>query len=687
MNLLLKDDLRVDSFINTVELFDKNRHLQKVSQNFISNSNLKFEKKVSENDKRINKQKGFDEFRDFFKFDRWKGFSFVDQKPARERFQSLSPTLKNIELVKESAKNLDKGDSGSTIFTFQNKDVIDFICQVFDKSFDSLPIIQRDLIWSMLIGCKDFIDQEALKKTKVTQFSRDIDDYLKKECELGRIIELKSRPSHDFIACSVFSILESKFEAGVYYEKVRYVNNNVLSNECLLPIAENLSYTFPTAESIFRIEFLFDKLWNSKRLTKLDRSDYFRLWFTHPSAWPLAIIANKGDKGATSFFLDIRGRMGHTYASAYSQGFSFLADLCFNDHSSTSDPFSVTLQDDTLILQSNAESYEKASKINSNFGFALNHRKSEINQIKVKWSGYHFNAQRKILTLPMTKIDKLRTQIEAILQSDSSTRRAYCSILSKFYSARLIIGGNGQNLSSILFLTRKHCRCDSKWFYTEKILAEEYYNELVKKPESFDIRLELALAISLLASEACFQKIRDNIDFITEPVPHKDDPRVYIDMTRDVLVFSDAAAVGLGGWIYCPWLDISFAYSETFSVELQAESINFKELYALAKMLHLTHLILWQRFTKSSEQKIRIITCVDNETARAIAVKQRVNLKSVMIAKVAKFLTSLSLISSFDHHYLRISSEENGVADFLSRSGVNYYKGIRLAALDTFING
>lgn len=61
------------------------------------------------------------------------------------------------------------------------------------------------------------------------------------------------------------------------------------------------------------------------------------------------------------------------------------------------------------------------------------------------------------------------------------------------------------------------------------------------------------------------------------------------------------------------------------------------------------------------------ILFVDNETARIIAVKRRVNLKNSDIFKVARFISYLMSFGEINCAYEIIPTHENVISDLLSR--------------------
>ena len=403
------------------------------------------------------------------------------------------------------------------------------------------------------------------------------------------------------------------------------------------------------ADNIFEDKSLYHMLIKSKYLTVIDRAEYFRLWYAHPSAWPLAIIRTNRQT-----FLDIRGRMGHTFASANAQALSSLWDLQYNMENDESHV--ITLIDDTFILNSQRNSFTSAHQQNMAYGFKLNPSKSQIQMKCVKWSGYHFDVDKKSLKLPNAKIDKIRRKIDSILTASGSTRRNYASILSSFYSARLIIGGIYQNLSSILFMTRKWARLDSDWFWSEEQLTSTDFDEIIKRNPA--IQFELELALDILRSEASFESIRKNINFITRPVPSGPSIKVH---NNSFLIFMDASSKQIGIWLRHN--QRNFMYSEKLREQLLEKSINFKELYTLCKAITLLYFIQKQ-YNLNPENNILY---VDNEVAKIIAIKRRVTLKDVNIYQLAQFLSFFFMATNIQIEFQRIDTTNNCLADYLSR--------------------
>lgn len=170
-----------------------------------------------------------------------------------------------------------------------------------------------------------------------------------------------------------------------------------------------------------------------------------------------------------------------------------------------------------------------------------------------------------------------------IISSDQP-RRMYCSLLSRFYAARLIVGAQNINFSTFLFATRKWCRCDDQWFYGEKHLQQnaEYYDQVIEKPKSQAIYFELQLAFLIISQKVSFTKVKQNIRFITDPVPKV--PRNTVT-AEHLVITCDASKNRYGIFLEYQPKETCLVFGGAFSEKVQVKSINYKELWALALAL------------------------------------------------------------------------------------------------------
>ena len=647
------------------------KHEASISK-FINNFNLSITSSAEEGKLKV--LEGW-EHGALFKYKKWHIHENIPKDPSQSSFTYLSPE----QFYTQCDTSLNTSGpcyKGEKIITWQKERTVQFIQNLFTSKtlvYQELDSLQKHTIWSIIIGFPDMVNLELFKKAKNThQTSRNIDAYIERETSLKRIIKI-NKPGDKTFAPSIFVIEENKCEKGVEYVKYRHVYNNVPCNKILEPPALNLQYTFPTAELIFREESLFNILMKSKHLSVIDRTDYFRQWPIHPSSYRLSLIKNKDKNGNINWYQDMTGRMGHTFSSAYSQSISSLMDKIFNRNATGR---SVTLQDDTFLLASTQLAFSQAMNLNENFGFQCNTKKCVELATCVKWSGYMWDVDNQCLFLPEKKLEKIKTQISEIGRKNFSTRREYCSLLSRLYSARLIVGGLAQNLSSLVYITRKHARLDHQWFFTDLQLRDSYYDERVPKPNS-QIMYELFLSLDILRCKVKFERIRDNFDFIVKQVSSL--ALIKVEVHEKVMrVFCDAS--GTRGGFHISWKKSNFMHAEEIPQAYMNESINFKELYMLCKAVLAASFV-----AKNFNYRDTIVVFVDNELAKVIALKRKVKLRDNQIYKLALFLSHLTLMESFRLNFQRVDTVSNVIADTLSRKTFDSKLSAQFKALDLFL--
>ena len=389
-------------------------------------------------------------------------------------------------------------------------------------------------------------------------------------------------------------------------------------------------------------------------MTVVDKSDFFRYWYTHPETWRTAVVLNhNGDK-----YLDIKGRMGTTYASLHSQTISFFMDWLYNNEAKDGS-YSLTLMDDTICLNSSKDSYSAITSINKSLGFEINPKKSQINLPEVKWSGYLLNVKSRKISLPAHKLAKIKKKITDLLENEESTLRQYASFLSSCYSARLILFRQNTNLSTIVYNTRQHCRLD-KWFYEKREMAKDKYDARIKANKSLD--REMWLAFDIISQSCNFQDVHDNINCLSQPIPKTPTTPVNCDT---ITAFTDASDHKIGIFVMID--NKKWMLSSTFSKEIAEKTINYKELYAIAIALLFIRHILWKY--KFNHKMVLIF--VDNIGAKIIATTRRVKLKNLALYRLADFINHINLSFHDDQiqiQYEYINTLENKIADTLSRS-------------------
>ena len=405
--------------------------------------------------------------------------------------------------------------------TFQSIIVVKNICKVAQENWCKLSHSLKVACWSLVIGYIDnvkYLSKSIVKNTSCKSFVSD-------EVSKGRLIEVKCVPFSKYICPRYFELPEEKVDTttGIKYTKIRRVCDCTISNTSLLPPAKNLSYAFNMAESLFKNIHYFRLLMKSKLATVTDKSDYYR-------DLPKMIDSTSFVKCDNKMYADINIKMGSTFSSAFSQLTANLLDFTFNH--TYKGCTSISLQDDSLFLQGQHLEFDKIKRLNENFGFTLNSRKSQCNKQHVKWSGYLFNLHDKIAKLPVEKTEKIVDLKNVVIEGNCS-RRLISKLLGKVYSSRLMCFGNLVNLSVLTYHTRifmfKNSNLSAEddkilrhqWFFKDSIKDKyrkffDFKLPRTTKEEKRNIKTELEMAIEICESAVNFVDIRSNIFTLNE---------------------------------------------------------------------------------------------------------------------------------------------------------------------------
>ena len=544
----------------------------------------------------------------------------------------------------------------------RRKNILDFVSPWWER----LKFEHKFTLLSIISGFMDNYDQNI--ENSVSQFvvvndrANDIASYIDREVATKRIIPTIASPFDKFISCKIIEILEEKNVDGNRYTKKRYVYDNVIANTYANPIIfddNNVgSFTTATIETLFHYSDYYDALVDSKTLSTVDRSDYYRSWFMSPLSWPFSQIITKNNT-KKSFYTDIKGRMGSTQSSIHAQMQTNLVDYLFLCHFPDSKVLSV--QDDSLLMGSNKEKDEFYLKLNDLFNLEVNTKKLRLSKEEVEFIGFRINCKEGMISLKRKRIEKFDLLLSKIIGSKSVTRRVYAQILGCMNSANVLFMAAGIRLNPMVFFCRKvsqiHCN-----FVKDKNLANIEYDVLV--PRNNLAINELRACSVVMRSSAKFTDVRSAL------VRNQNIGReIRSTAEYDIIIMSDASNVCMGCVIVIN--NNNYAFAIGYREGEDELSIMFKEALAYLWAKWLAILILLSLRVEGKIMRKMMACCfVDNNGFLALLLGCKATIKNIeisMICKVSTLLDQLfSNIISFDN--FRISSESNLAADFLSRT-------------------
>lgn len=322
--------------------------------------------------------------------------------PETEKFLPLKLSLENIRKITEFYKTQPNAMI-TKIPTLQRQEVINYICATSKKLWNQMSEIYKITAWLICTGVHDTV--QKLNKKEIHLSKDDCLPHLKTEVTKSRMIKIDKFqiPFKNYIVPSYFIIPEEKMDVNTnkVYIKNRYVANCTVSNIFLTPPAEDLKYSFNTAETLFKDKNYFEWLCQGETASIADKTEFYRDIIAIPSE--LSLIACK-NLDETEYFIDLRSKMGYTYSSCYAQLIANFQDYIWSQN--TQESIEISLQDDSLILNKNQSkiTFDQVKNINKNLGFTLNEKKTKINTTTFTFSGYNFNLTDKELKVPEKKI-------------------------------------------------------------------------------------------------------------------------------------------------------------------------------------------------------------------------------------------------------------------------------------------
>ena len=329
-----------------------------------------------------------------FVYDSWKCVipeSAVEIQPKLEYFSCLQWNQKDFAIMVDFYKKYQVSEMSVEEFlqlkipTFREHSELGGYLNLLGKHWKDLTWEEKETSWCLVTGFKDNVMN--LRGMKIIHKTRNY-DFIKEEIKAKRMLEVKEIPFTEFIACNYFAIPEEKIDnKGVKYIKNRWVSNNTHCNEFLEPIAEKLSYNFPTVEGLFKNKTLYQALIISSDGAVFDRSEFYRSLPMIPSK--LSFLGCDG-----RYFADRFGKMGHKYMGAFAQKAANLHDRLFSLHKKGMITVR-TMQDDSLYLHMFGVSpvtEAEVKQFNDQFWFKINDKKTQIGG-KLTWGGYEIDLK------------------------------------------------------------------------------------------------------------------------------------------------------------------------------------------------------------------------------------------------------------------------------------------------------
>ena len=610
---------------------------------------------------------------------------------------SVLPNLRDYEFRNVTKKNVTdalnincgEDERSGLIKTFMPRKQATSFINLLAKYWKCLDTNDRTTAHMFLSGFEDNFDYAELlkleqqEKRETTKWSSNVQKYVHEEVSLGRLCEVDQKDiKTDFISSKVLSIEEQKVDnEGVPYMKVRHVYNNLVQNRILKKtghLDENYDefyFTTITAEALLLDNKIFQRLMKTSRASSYDKSSFYRQWIMADNSLKLALILFDNGK----IYADLNGRMGSASSSIYATLLSNLTDKLFNlasveASSSTLPPWSVTNQDDSLVLNIEHVTHAIFKDINSKMGLLLNPKKEQINCKIVTWCGLDFDFETKSIQLRekrRTKIYALRDKLINAKRGDIS-RREVCTFLGCIFSARPIIAAQGRFLSPLCFYIRKNCFLFQPFYKDKEMNAfdyEKFYDEKIQL--SVLCVAEIKLAAELATAKVDMRESRTGLARI-------------LNLGKDLcwdhygvntpLIFVDAAdnRWGVGIRVYDGGSKF-YSFAQDFDhQQITSWNINYKEMYACVIGVLIFKIWLIQKSMGGrileNCQKTVLLFC-DNNCAKSIILGQKVSVRSLELGILLKIFTEIMLFEPrFQIITKRVPTDVNDWADELSRN-------------------
>ena len=207
--------------------------------------------------------------------------------------------------------------------------------------------------------------------------------------------------------------------------------------------------------------------------------------------------------------------------------------------------------DDVICVANSQEDSERCTHnvINTfkDAGFIVNKEKSSLNPCqKLQWLGFVFDTIDCKISIPTEKLIRIRRHLSRHLSMTRLSTRQLASVVGKITSLRLALG-------NIVFLKTKFC---------QKVIAEQrYWEQKLRLTNECKQEIQFWIKNVCIMNTVGFQKC----------------------VSFDRIVYSDASAVGCGGYIvtlnnsemFVPWAENEKSKSSTWR-ELKAVSLMCK---------------------------------------------------------------------------------------------------------------
>lgn len=583
--------------------------------------------------------------------------------PALRNLPVIDPMTCDHNLIYQ--KSL-MGDLFCLVSDDQRSSILDFVTPFWNQ----LDSNDKFALRSVIHGFRDNYNHSALakispivQKTSVVDAKNKINEYIQREIDNLRICDHgEASPFTNFVSTRVLELEEAKNIDGKSYTKLRYVYDNGDSNEFCSDILWTDEFTpgnFTTAtiEKIFTNEEYFTALMKSSCFSVVDRSDYYRSWYVSPLSWPFAQIA-ADDGSSTKFLTDLRGRMGAVMSSLHAQLLTNLIDRlakCLFPQCVI-----VSVQDDSLIFQPSNAINEKYLEINRLFSLGINERKLKIAESKVEFLGYVLDAELKTIRLKEKRIKKFERLLDDLMAKEFTTKRHYAKILGCIYSANIIFLANNIKLNPHLFFTRKISQIFVNFVKNKDLVSKEYDSKVRKNQLSV---CELLAVRDFMRLSANFVSVKKSL-----AVYKTFGKEIKQFWEYDLKIWTDASDLLMGVCFLFENQYYSFAIN--YVGDESNQSIMFRESLAFLYGKWYAVLFLRNSGKLMSKKKLRCAMFQDNNAFLALALGHKCSLKSIEISLIMKIS---SFIDAVVHpllifNYFRITSEQNIIADHLSRS-------------------
>lgn len=577
------------------------------------------------------------------------------------------PTFKNVNSRLPTKSNAIEAYTTARPVSFMNLEKIRSVIGVLNSVWDQLSEFDRSTWYFYLFGFNDNFEFNDLvgKATSIlnqetTRWTPKVEAYVNAELAAGRLIDFgREEPFEKYVASKIIAIEEMKTtHTGESYNKTRIVYNNVAANSIIkaqgtLEQEEDMKFTTPTVEVLFRNDKIFERLINSSFLSVFDKESFYRQFYIAPESWPLSVIIVE-KKRERRFLVDICGRMGNKSSSIYAQRLSNGIDNIYNQ-SLVGEEFAFTNQDDTLIFRATPTGDARFKSLSVKLGIKLNAKKDQPCTKVVEWCGSCIDVEKKRIRIKPTRIEKARKILTQIQSAPESARREYARIMGMIWSANIIYVAKKSYVNALLYFTRKYTFLHQN-FINESCLNSEFYDVKIKKNNL--VLMELNRAVLEMGDWVSFEEVRRGLqvyDTFGKEVGLRTMPRACL------FVDSSDSAIGIGVWRKDD-LPLSFRIKlEKFQVA--DWSINFKESLAIS-----LGVAIFAAFYPRYEEVLAVFT--DNTAAQAVASTRKSSLKNLELALNSKLLCALELTLGLRLFWLRVPSELNVWSDALSREKV-----------------